>query len=79
MVAALVISAVLFVVSIIQITLIQRRIVAKHGLMALNHGRVKARDVYWRQLTIAQRLRLWAGIGVFLVFLFAQMLRQLFG
>jgi hypothetical protein len=54
----------LFAVSVIQLTAIQDRIIGERGWKALQH--VRFLDVYWRDLSVAQRIRLWLGLGIFM-------------
>jgi hypothetical protein len=60
--SALIFVVVAFLVTFVQMSLIHHRVFAKHGFWAFVKGRVRTTDVYWRDLSIAQRLRFWVGM-----------------
>jgi hypothetical protein len=65
----LLIVAGLFLVTIFQATAIQLDLISDHGFWTLGskmrRGEIRVRDVYWRDLSIRQRLLLWPGIVAF--------------
>ena len=67
----------LFVLSIIQLSLIQIRMIAEHGIVGLIKRKHSVKEDYWLNLTVGQRFRLWLGFGVF-VLLWVSLVIRLF-
>jgi hypothetical protein len=63
----IIIFVALFITSILQGSAIQTRLIKLYGWRAFFGGRLPVRlyDVYWRNLSISQRIRLWLGIILF--------------
>jgi hypothetical protein len=56
-------------VSVLQLSAIQHRLIKANGLRFFWSGQARLSDIYWRELSVPQRIRLWTGLLLFTVLL----------
>lgn len=61
----------LFITSLVQLSAIQHRFIKLYGWKVFLSGRIIVHpyDMYWRNLSVSQRIRLWLGIILFVAFI----------
>jgi hypothetical protein len=67
-----------FIVSCIQLSAIQHRLIKIHGWRFFSNGKARPLDIYWRDLSVLQRIRVWLGVVGFMLFLFCCAVSEIF-
>jgi len=58
-----------FVVSCVQLSAIQHRLIRANGWRFFSSGKARPIDIYWRDLSVPQRIHVWLGVVVFMLVL----------